>query len=77
LESLAVALLDHPAATARRGEIQEDLRALARLFDEEAVMLARARTATGYAAYPVPQAERDPLFLLARARQSSENTIRA
>ncbi|HKZ05085.1 MAG TPA: GIY-YIG nuclease family protein [Methylomirabilota bacterium] len=62
LESLSVALLEHPAATARRAEIQEDLHAVALFFDVEAGPLARARAATGYAAYPVPQAERDLLF---------------
>lgn len=62
LESLAVALLEHPAATARRAEIQADLHAVALFFDMEAGPLARARAAAGYAAYPVPQAERDLLF---------------
>jgi hypothetical protein len=76
LESLAVALLEHPAATARRAEIQADLHAVARFFDDEAVLLARAMTATGYQAYPVPQAERDPLFVLARARQPPAHTPR-
>jgi excinuclease ABC subunit C len=75
LESLAVALLDHPAATARRVEIQEDLHAVARFFDLEAVLLARARTATGYQAYPVPQAERDPLFVLARAGRPADGRM--
>jgi hypothetical protein len=58
-------------------EIQADLRAVACFFDEEAVLLARARTATGYAAYPVPQAERDPLFVLARARGRLEAAMPA
>lgn len=58
-------------------EIQEDLHTVARFFDDEAVLLARARTATGYAAYPVPQAERDPLFVLARARRSPGRHVKA
>jgi excinuclease ABC subunit C len=66
LEALALALLDHPAATARRGEIQEDLHAVALFFDVETRPLAEARAATGYAAYPVPQAERDLLFVRLR-----------
>ena len=41
---------------------EEDLDAVALFFDVEAGPLARARAATGYAAYPVPQAERDLLF---------------
>jgi len=63
LEALALRLLDHAAARAKRSEIQEDFAAIARFFEEEACDLARARAATGYASYPVPQQERDPLFI--------------
>lgn len=66
LEALAEELLDHPAATARRAEIQEDLHAMALFYDVEAGPLARARAVTGYAGYPVPQAERDLLFVQLR-----------
>ena len=69
LEALALRLLDHAAARAKRAEIQEDFAAIARFFEEEACDLARARAATGYASYPVPQEERDPLFI--RYRQLS------
>ena len=67
LESLALELLEHPGATARRAEIQEDLAAVALFFESEALALARARTATGYSRYPVPQGDRDLLFAEARA----------
>ena len=63
LESLSLRLLDSGAARAKSAEIQEDLRALKRFFEEEASELALALQATGYAAYPVPQRDRDPLFL--------------
>lgn len=69
LEKLAVSLLEHAGARARRAEIQKALRAIGRFFEEEASELARARSATGYATYPVPQEERDPLF--ARYRRAS------
>jgi hypothetical protein len=74
LESLAVRLLEHAAARAKRTEIQGDFRAIARFFEEEACELARARAAAGYATYPVPQAERDPLFIRFRQKtiQSSQ-----
>ena len=62
LESLLLRLTEHAGARARSAEIQEDLEAVARFFDAEATELARARAATGYAAYPVPQRERDLLF---------------
>lgn len=68
-EALALRLLDHAAARAKRAEIQENFRAIARFYEEEARGLARARAATGYPTYPVPQEERDPLF--ARYRQRS------
>jgi len=62
LEALALGLLEHPGARARRREIHEDLKAVARFFTREAQALARARAATGYARYPVPQEDRDVLF---------------
>ena len=66
LEALAFELLEHPGATARRVEIQEDLAAVALFFESEARALARARASTGYSRYPVPQGERDLLFAEAR-----------
>ncbi len=63
LEGLAFKLLDSSAARAKRDDIQEDLEALKRFFDEEATELALAIEATGYSGYPVPQRHRDPLFL--------------
>lgn len=62
LEALALQLLEHPGARARRAEIHEDLRAIARFFTLEAVTLARARASARYARYPVPQEDRDLLF---------------
>ena len=62
LEALALRLLEHPGARAKRREIHEDLKAVARFFTREAQALARARAATGYALYPVPQEDRDLLF---------------
>lgn len=67
LESLALQLIEHAGARARRAEVQEDLRAIAHFFDVEASELARARIALDYAKYPVPQRERD--LLLTRYRQ--------
>jgi hypothetical protein len=62
LEALALRLLDHADARARREMTHRALRAVGRFFRHEARVLARVRTATGYAAYPVPQQERDLLF---------------
>lgn len=68
LEQLSLALLEHAGARARSAEIEADLRAVERFFDEEASALAAVIVAAGYARYPVPQQERDVLFLQYRGR---------
>ena len=67
LEELSLRLLDHAAARARGAAIEADLRAVERFFEAEASSLAAAIAATGYVGYPVPQQERDALFLRYRA----------
>jgi len=67
LADLACRLLDKPSACAKAAEVQADLSALARFFSEEAHALRCAVTEVGFEAWPVPQAERDPLFLRFRA----------
>lgn len=66
LEALALRLVDHAGARARKGEIQEALSSIKRFFEEEAGALARVRAATGFAPYPVPQRDRDLLFARCR-----------
>ena len=68
LEQLALRLLEHASARARSAQIQENLRAVGRFFEDEARVLAGAIAATGYAHYPVPQRERDLLVLEYRQR---------
>ena len=63
LEQLSLRLLDYDGACARSADIQADLEAVGRFFDDEASTLASAITATGYVGYPVPQRDRDALFL--------------
>jgi excinuclease UvrABC nuclease subunit len=67
LEALAMRLVEHAGARARRAEVHEDLQAIARFFESEVCALARARAAVGYPTYPVPQRERDLLFARYRA----------
>lgn len=62
LEMLALELVEHEGARARAPEIRADLLAIDRFFEDEARALARAIAATGHAAYPVAQPERDLLF---------------
>jgi excinuclease ABC subunit C len=63
LEDLSLRLLDHAGARTRGAAIEADLRALERFFDAEATTLAAAIAATGHVGYPVPQRDRDALFL--------------
>jgi hypothetical protein len=63
LEQLSLRLLEYDGACARSAAIHADLLAVERFFADEASALARAITATGYVAYPVPQRDRDALFL--------------
>ena len=63
LEQLALRLLEYDGACARSAVIHADLKAVERFFDEEASTLASAITVTGYVGYPVPQRDRDALFL--------------
>jgi excinuclease ABC subunit C len=66
LERLALRLVEHASARARRKETHEALRAIARFFEEEARPLARVRATTGFPLYPVPQRDRDLLFAQCR-----------
>lgn len=63
LEALSLRLLEHDGACARSAAIDADLKAVERFFADEASTLASAITATGYVGYPVPQRDRDALFL--------------
>jgi hypothetical protein len=63
LDELSLRLLDSDAACTRSAAVHADLRAVQRFFDDEASTLARAIAATGYVGYPVPQRDRDALFL--------------
>lgn len=63
LEQLSLRLLEYDGACARSAAIHADLRAVERFFTDEASTLAKAITAAGYVGYPVPQRDRDALFL--------------
>jgi len=67
LVELCLRLVDHAGARARSAEVKDDLRAVERFFDDESSRLASAIAATGFPTYPVPQRDRDLLFLEYRA----------
>ena len=63
LHTLTLRLLESAGARARRAEVQERLTLLQRFWEIEAEPLRRAMRETDYTGvYPVPQADRDPLF---------------
>jgi hypothetical protein len=68
LEALSLRLLDHDGARARRALVAEDLRAVARFFREEAMVLAAAIRTCGCRTYPVSQRARDALLVEYRDR---------
>lgn len=66
LSSLVLALAEKPKARSDRAAVQADLDALDRFFRHEARRLREACRRVGEARWPVPQVERDALFIRAR-----------
>ncbi len=66
LEELILMLVENAGARSRSSEIQEKLRLLSRFYRHEATRLARMRRVCGFTAYPVPQSERDLLWIRSR-----------
>ncbi len=64
---LALRLLEKASARHKASDVQDDLRALRTFFEDEAAPLREAVKATAFSLWPVPQRERDPLFLRWRA----------
>jgi len=63
LGELSCQLLEKASARAIGEEIEEDLHSIRQFWDGEIAPLAKAVAVTGYRNYPVPQSERDPLFI--------------
>lgn len=66
LDELILQLLERPGARVQKDKVQEYLNALLEFWNDEANPLAEAISTVGYDVYPVPQAERDPLFIRMR-----------
>jgi len=67
MEMLIFELLENAFARAQGGFIQENLDILRKFWKKEALSLRLVRLHSGFCLYPVPQRERDPLFLKYRA----------
>lgn len=71
VETLVLSLLENAGARRRPGKIQAQLDAIQRFWRHEAVPLARAARLAAFEGYPVPQRERDLIFLKAGRRRKS------
>jgi excinuclease ABC subunit C len=71
MEELILKLVDNAGARRRQSKVQEHLNELKRFWRHEVLTLARVRSATGCAEWPVPQLLRDFVFLSYRAGVTS------
>ncbi len=65
LEALFLKLLENAGARAKSDDIQRGIDALKLFWEQECEPLAKAIDTIGFQIYPVPQSERDPLFVRA------------
>lgn len=68
IEELSLLLLDRPTALARREETQEYLYAIRRFWRHEVLVLKNACERARFSLYPVPQKERDLVFIEGRGQ---------
>ena len=67
MEELILNLVENAGARRKSSKVQEHLDELKRFWKREALTLARARKAAGCGEWPVPQCQRDLVFLSYRA----------
>jgi excinuclease ABC subunit C len=67
MEELILKLVENTGARRRQSKVQEHLDQLHRFWRHEILTLAKARKATGCGEWPVPQYQRDLVFLSYRA----------
>ncbi len=67
IEALSLTLLERPSARARAKETQASLYAIRRFWRHEIVRLREACRQVAWTSYPVPQSERDRIFIAYRA----------
>jgi excinuclease ABC subunit C len=71
MEELILTLVKNAGARRRSAKVQEYLDEIKRFWRHEVLTLARIRKATGFREWPVPQYQRDLVFLMYRASRSS------
>src|SRR5215831_10535219 len=78
MEELILKLVENTGARRRRNTVQEHLDEVKRFWRHEVLTLAKVRKATGYTEWPVPQYQRDLLFLCYKAGVTSiEGRVRS
>jgi hypothetical protein len=70
MEELVLRMLENRSARRSSGKVQEHLDELKRFWRRECLTLARARKATGCGEWPVPQEQRDLVFVSFRASRT-------
>jgi predicted GIY-YIG superfamily endonuclease len=76
MEMLVLSLVENAGARSAGYAIQKSLNLLKLFWRHEATSLKQVRVATGFAAYPVPQRERDFLYLKRRFKKQ-DSTVSA
>ena len=71
MEELILTLVEKTGARRRPSKVQEHLDELKRFWRHEVLTLAKVRKATGYTDWPVPQYQRDLVFLSYKAGVTS------
>jgi len=71
MEELILKLVENTGARCRPIKVQENLDELRHFWRHEVLTLAKARKATGYTEWPVPQYQRDLVFLSYKAGVTS------
>ncbi len=66
IESLVLCLVENAGARSRGRQVQQDLNRLRQFWKLECQPLARVRKSQDVSSYPVPQTERDAIFIRAR-----------
>ena len=73
MEELIFKLAENAGARRRPGKVQEHLDDLKRFWRHEVLTLAKVRKATGCEEWPVPQYQRDLVFLSYRSGSPAPN----
>src|SRR5215475_9167163 len=71
MEELILNLVENTGARCRSSKVQEHLDELKRFWRHEVLTLAKVRKATGYTEWPVPQHQRDLVFISYKAGAGS------